>query len=727
MGLQIDLHAKLKEYFGFDSFKGNQEAIIKNVLAGNNTFVLMPTGGGKSLCYQLPALLLEGTAIIISPLIALMKNQVDAMRSFSAAEGIAHFLNSSLSKNEILNVKEDILSGKTKMLYVAPESLTKESNVEFLKKIKISFFAVDEAHCISEWGHDFRTEYRRIRPIVEEIGRAPIIALTATATPKVQNDIQKNLDMMDAQVFKSSFNRPNLYYEVRPKQGDITKDIIKFIKNHEGKSGIIYCLSRKKVEELAEILCINGIKAAPYHAGMDAATRSTNQDKFLMEEIDVIVATIAFGMGIDKPDVRFVIHYDIPKSLEGYYQETGRAGRDGGEGICLTYYSFKDIQKLEKFMQGKPIAEQEIGKQLLMETVAYAETSQCRRKVLLHYFGENYTEDNCGNCDNCLYPKKEFEGKEYVCDALQLVNDVKEKFKIEHLVNILVGEADNAVKAYKHDELELFGSGADQNKQFWTMVYRRALVAGFIEKDIEQYGVIKLTPEGQQFLKKPHSFMLMEDHNFDENDDDDKIQEKGGVSALDSTLFSILKDLRKKIAKTNNLPPYVIFQDPSLEDMCTNYPITIEELSNIQGVGAGKAQKYGKEFVEVIKQYVEDNEIERAQDMVVKTVANKSKFKVYIIQNIDRQIDLEDIASTLGLTYDELIKEMEAIVFSGTKLNIDYYLNQILDADQQEEIMDYFMEATTDNISEAFDAFEGDYSEEDLRLMRLKHHSKHGN
>ncbi len=727
MGLQIDLHAKLKEYFGFDSFKGNQEAIIKNVLAGNNTFVLMPTGGGKSLCYQLPALLLEGTAIIISPLIALMKNQVDAMRSFSAAEGIAHFLNSSLSKNEILNVKEDILSGKTKMLYVAPESLTKESNVEFLKKIKISFFAVDEAHCISEWGHDFRTEYRRIRPIVEEIGRAPIIALTATATPKVQNDIQKNLDMMDAQVFKSSFNRPNLYYEVRPKQGDITKDIIKFIKNHEGKSGIIYCLSRKKVEELAEILCINGIKAAPYHAGMDAATRSTNQDKFLMEEIDVIVATIAFGMGIDKPDVRFVIHYDIPKSLEGYYQETGRAGRDGGEGICLTYYSFKDIQKLEKFMQGKPIAEQEIGKQLLMETVAYAETSQCRRKVLLHYFGENYTEDNCGNCDNCLYPKKEFEGKEYVCDALQLVNDVKEKFKIEHLVNILVGEADNAVKAYKHDELELFGSGADQNQQFWTMVYRRALVAGFIEKDIEQYGVIKLTPEGQQFLKKPHSFMLMEDHNFDENDDDDKIQVKGGVSALDSTLFSILKDLRKKIAKTNNLPPYVIFQDPSLEDMCTNYPITIEELSNIQGVGAGKAQKYGKEFVEVIKQYVEDNEIERAQDMVVKTVANKSKFKVYIIQNIDRQIDLEDIASTLGLTYDELIKEMEAIVFSGTKLNIDYYLNQILDADQQEEIMDYFMEATTDNISEAFDAFEGDYSEEDLRLMRLKLHSKHGN
>ncbi len=727
MGLQIDLHAKLKEYFGFDNFKGNQEAIIKNVLAGNNTFVLMPTGGGKSLCYQLPALLLEGTAIIISPLIALMKNQVDAMRSFSEAEGVAHFLNSSLTKNEILSVKEDILSKKTKMLYVAPESLTKESNVEFLKKIKISFFAVDEAHCISEWGHDFRTEYRKIRPIVEEIGKAPIIALTATATPKVQNDIQKNLDMMDAQVFKSSFNRTNLYYEVRPKQGDVTKDIIKFIKNHEGKSGIVYCLSRKKVEELAEVLCINGIKAAPYHAGMDATTRSSNQDKFLMEEVDVIVATIAFGMGIDKPDVRFVIHYDIPKSLEGYYQETGRAGRDGGEGICLTYYSYKDIQKLEKFMQGKPIAEQEIGKQLLMETVAYAETSLCRRKVLLHYFGENYEQENCGCCDNCLYPKKEFEGQEYITDVLQLVADVKERFKIEHLVNILMGEADTAIKSYKHDELELFGEGADKNKQFWTMVYRRALVAGFIEKDIEQYGVIKLTDEGQKYLNKPYSFMLMEDHNFEDNDDEEKLQEKGGVSALDSTLFAILKDLRKKIAKTNNLPPYVIFQDPSLEDMCTNYPITIDELANIQGVGAGKAQKYGKEFIEVIKQYVEDNEIERAQDMVVKTVANKSKFKVYIIQNIDRKIDLEDIASALSLSFDELIKEMEAIVFSGTKLNIDYYLNQILDEEQQEEIMDYFMEASSDNISEAFDEFDGDYAEEDLRLMRLKLHSKHGN
>ena len=727
MGVQIDLHARLKEFFGFDNFKGNQEAIIKNVLDGNNTFVLMPTGGGKSLCYQLPALILEGTAIIISPLIALMKNQVDAMRSFSDIKGIAHFLNSSLSKSEILNVKEDILNGKTKMLYVAPESLTKESNIEFLKKIKISFFAVDEAHCISEWGHDFRTEYRRIRPIVEEIGEAPIIALTATATPKVQSDIQKNLDMMDAKVFKSSFNRANLYYEIRPKHGDITKDIIKFIKSHEGKSGIIYCLSRKRVEELAEVLQLNGIKAAPYHAGMDASNRHGNQDKFLMEDVDIIVATIAFGMGIDKPDVRFVIHYDIPKSLEGYYQETGRAGRDGGEGICLTYYSYKDIQKLEKFMQGKPIAEQEIGKQLLLETVSYAETSLCRRKVLLHYFGEVYKEDNCGCCANCLHPKKEFEGKEYVIDAIQLVNDVKEKFKIEHLVNILIGESDVAIKSYKHDELELFGSGSEKDRPFWTMVYRRALIRRFIEKDIEQYGVIKLTKEGHTFLKKPEDFMLMEDHNFEEEEGYEKSQEKGGISALDSVLFSILKDLRKKIAKTNNLPPYIIFQDPSLEEMCTNYPITIDELANIQGVGAGKAHKYGQEFIEVIKQHVEDNEIERAQDMVVKTVANKSKFKVYIIQNIDRQINLVDIASALVLSYGELIKEMEAIVFSGTKLNIDYFIDEILDDEQQEEILDYFMEANSDNISDAFDEFEGDYAEEDIRLMRLKLHSKHGN
>ena len=719
-----DLLAKLKEYFGFESFKGNQEAISANLLEGNDTFVLMPTGGGKSLCYQLPSLLMDGTAIVISPLIALMKNQVDAMRNFSEDDGIAHFLNSSLNKAAIAQVKKDVVSGKTKLLYVAPESLTKESNIEFLRKVKISFFAVDEAHCISEWGHDFRTEYRKIRPIVDQIGKAPIIALTATATPKVQHDIQKNLDMLDAKVFKSSFNRPNLYYEVPPKV-DPTKDIIKFIKNNEGKSGIIYCLSRKKVEELTEILCVNGIKAAAYHAGMDAATRSANQDKFLLEEVNVIVATIAFGMGIDKPDVRFVIHYDIPKSLEGYYQETGRAGRDGGEGYCLTFYSYKDIQKLEKFMQGKPIAEQEIGKQLLMETVSYAETSLCRRKVLLHYFGENYDEDNCGNCDNCLFPKKEFEGKEYLLDALNAVLETKEKFKVEHLVKILMGESDSLIKSYKHDELESFGVGSEKTPQFWNMVFRRALISNYIEKDIEQYGVIKLTPAGQEFLKHPKSFMLTEDHNFEESEE--KLQEKGGVSALDNTLFAILKDLRKKIAKTNNLPPYVIFQDPSLEDMCINYPITLEELANIQGVGTGKAQKYGKEFVDVIKQYVEDNEIERAQDLVVKTVANKSKFKVYIIQNIDRQIDLEDIASAEGLTFEELIKEMEAIVFSGTKLNIDYYLNQILDEDQQQEIMDYFMEAKSDNIADAYDEFEGDYSEEDLRLMRLKLHSKHGN
>ncbi|MDR2413650.1 MAG: DNA helicase RecQ [Odoribacteraceae bacterium] len=724
MGTKIDLHAKLKTYFGFDNFKGNQEAIIRNVLAGKNIFVLMPTGGGKSLCYQLPALILEGTSIVISPLIALMKNQVDAMRAFSETEGVAHFMNSSLNKTEIIKVKEDVVSGKTKLLYVAPESLTKESNVEFLRKIHISFFAVDEAHCISEWGHDFRTEYRRIRPIVEQIGRAPIIALTATATPKVQHDIQKNLDMLDALVFKSSFNRPNLYYEVRPKI-EPAKEIIKYIKNNEGKSGIIYCLSRKRVEELTELLNVNGIKAAAYHAGMDPIARSTNQDRFLMEEVNVIVATIAFGMGIDKPDVRFVIHYDIPKSLEGYYQETGRAGRDGGEGICLTFYSYKDIQKLEKFMQGKPVAEQEIGKQLLLETVSYAESSLCRRKVLLHYFGENYPDENCGSCDNCLYPKKEFEGKEFLLDALHVVMEVREKFKVDHLVNILTGESDSNIKSYRHDELDVFGIGCEKSAQFWNMVFRRALIGGLIEKDIEQYGVIKLTQAGHNFMKRPKNFMLMEDHNFDESEE--KMHDKGGVSALDNTLFAILKDLRKKIAKKHELPPYVIFQDPSIEDMCIHYPIMIEELANIQGVGVGKAQKYGKEFVEVIKKYVEDNEIERAQDMVVKTVINKSKFKVHIIQNIDRKIELEDIALAEGLSFEELIKEMEAIVFSGTKLNLDYHINRILDEDQQAEIFAYFMEATSDNISEAYEEFGGDYSEDDLRLMRLKFHSKHGN
>ena len=719
MGLQINLHAKLKEYFGFDHFKGNQEAIIKNVLAGNNTFVLMPTGGGKSLCYQLPALLLEGTAIIISPLIALMKNQVDAMRSFSAAEGVAHFLNSSLTKNEILNVKEDILSGKTKMLYVAPESLTKESNVEFLKKIKISFFAVDEAHCISEWGHDFRTEYRKIRPIVEEIGKAPIIALTATATPKVQNDIQKNLDMMDAQVFKSSFNRPNLYYEVRPKQGDVTKDIIKFIKNHEGKSGIIYCLSRKKVEELAEVLSINGIKAAPYHAGMDASTRSTNQDRFLMEEVDVIVATIAFGMGIDKPDVRYVIHYDIPKSLEGYYQETGRAGRDGGEGQCIAFYAYKDLQKLEKFMQGKPVAEQEIGKQLLLETAAYAETSVCRRKVLLHYFGEEYLEENCGNCDNCLNPKKKVEAKELLSAVLEVVGTLKEKFKAEYIVNMLVGNETSEIQSYKHNELEIFGSGSDEEEKTWNAVIRQALIAGYLAKDIENYGLLKITEKGREFIKKPVSFKITEDNEFDE--EEEEVPVRGGAAcAVDPALFSMMKDLRKKLSKRLEVPPFVIFQDPSLEAMATTYPVTLEELQNIPGVGAGKAKRYGKEFIELIKRHVEENEIERPEDLRVRTVANKSKLKVSIIQRIDRKVALDEIAMTNGLEFNELLDEIEAIVYSGTRINIDYFLNDVMDEDHIDDIYEYFKDSETDDLEDAIEELGGDDTEEEIRLVRIK-------
>ena len=726
MGLQINLHAKLKEYFGFDHFKGNQEAIIKNVLAGNNTFVLMPTGGGKSLCYQLPALLLEGTAIIISPLIALMKNQVDAMRSFSAAEGVAHFLNSSLTKNEILNVKEDILSGKTKMLYVAPESLTKESNVEFLKKIKISFFAVDEAHCISEWGHDFRTEYRKIRPIVEEIGKAPIIALTATATPKVQNDIQKNLDMMDAQVFKSSFNRPNLYYEVRPKQGDVTKDIIKFIKNHEGKSGIIYCLSRKKVEELAEVLSINGIKAAPYHAGMDASTRSTNQDRFLMEEVDVIVATIAFGMGIDKPDVRYVIHYDIPKSLEGYYQETGRAGRDGGEGQCIAFYAYKDLQKLEKFMQGKPVAEQEIGKQLLLETAAYAETSVCRRKVLLHYFGEEYLEENCGNCDNCLNPKKKVEAKELLSAVLEVVGTLKEKFKAEYIVNMLVGNETSEIQSYKHNELEVFGSGSDEEEKTWNAVIRQALIAGYLAKDIENYGLLKITEKGKEFIKKPVSFKITEDNEFDE--EEEEVPVRGGAAcAVDPALFSMMKDLRKKLSKRLEVPPFVIFQDPSLEAMATTYPVTLEELQNIPGVGAGKAKRYGKEFIELIKRHVEENEIERPEDLRVRTVANKSKLKVSIIQRIDRKVALDEIAMTNGLEFNELLDEIEAIVYSGTRINIDYFLNDVMDEDHIDDIYEYFKDSETDDLEDAIEELGGDYTEEEIRLVRIKFLSEMAN
>ncbi len=729
IGADISLTNYLNQYFGFSSFKGNQEVIIRNVLAGNDTFVLMPTGGGKSLCYQLPALIMDGTAIIISPLIALMKNQVDSMRSFSVDDGVAHFLNSSLNKTQIQKVKQDILAGKTKMLYVAPESLTKEENIVFLKQVNISFYAIDEAHCISEWGHDFRPEYRRIRPIINEIGNAPLIALTATATPKVQHDIQKNLGMLDASVFKSSFNRSNLYYEVRPKI-NVSKEIIKYIKNNAGKSGIIYCLSRKKVEELAEVLKVNGIKALPYHAGMDSNTRSDNQDKFLMEEVDVIVATIAFGMGIDKPDVRFVIHYDIPKSLEGYYQETGRAGRDGGEGQCITFYSYKDIQKLEKFMQGKPVAEQEIGKQLLLETVSYAETSVCRRKMLLHYFGEEFHEENCNCCDNCLNPKTQFEGKEFLLMLLETILMVKEKFKGEHVANILLGNNTTAIKSYKHNKLETFGEGAEKDIRFWNAIIRQALVMRFIQKDIENYGLLLLTEKGHEFMKDPHDVMFTQDHEYEEVDDDDANVNpgaKGGTA--DEELFAMLKDLRKKLAKKKNLPPFVIFQDPSLEDMSIQYPTSIDELQHITGVGAGKAKRYGKEFVDLIKAYVEDKEIIRPQDMVVKSVANKSLLKVFIIQSIDRKMDLEDIAEAKSLDMSELLNEIEAIVNSGTKLNIDYYINKVVDEDKQEEIFEYFRdEAETESIEEALAALgEEDYNEEEIRLMRIRFISELGN
>lgn len=726
---ELSLKEYLNKYFGFNTFKGNQEAIIHNVLSGNDTFVLMPTGGGKSLCYQLPALILDGTAIIISPLIALMKNQVDSMRTFVLEEGIAHFMNSSLNKTQLQKVRQDVTNGITKMLYVAPESLTKEENILFLKQIKISFYAIDEAHCISEWGHDFRPEYRRIRPIINEIGTAPIIALTATATPKVQHDIQKNLGMLNASVFKSSFNRPNLYYEVRPKVNAV-KEIIKYIKSNPGKSGIIYCLSRKKVEEMAEILKINGIKALPYHAGMDAATRSENQDKFLMEEVDVIVATIAFGMGIDKPDVRFVIHYDIPKSLEGYYQETGRAGRDGGEGQCITFYSYKDIQKLEKFMQGKPVSEQEIGKQLLLETVSYAESSMCRRKTLLNYFGEEYNEENCNSCDNCLHPKTQFEGKEELQMVLETVLAVNQKFKADHIVNILLGNVTAAVKSYKHNQLDTFGEGAEKNSRFWNSIIRQALVMKFLDKDIENYGLLFITPKGQEFLDKPTDVLFTLDHEYEEADDDESIgmpMDRSG--AVDDELLAMLKDLRKKMAKKKNLPPFVIFQDPSLEDMAIQYPITIEELHSITGVGAGKAKRFGQEFVELIKAYVEDKDIIRPQDMVVKSVATKSLLKVYIIQSIDRKMDLEDIANAKNLEMDELLNEIEAIVNSGTKINLDYYINQVIDEDKQEEIFDYFRnEAETESLEEALVALgDEDYTEEEIRLMRIKFLSEMGN
>ena len=726
MAKKDKLTEALKKHFGFDTFKGNQKAIIENVLAGNDTFVLMPTGGGKSLCYQLPSLLMEGTAIVVSPLIALMKNQVDAMRNFSEEDGVAHFINSSLSKSAIDQVKEDILSGKTKLLYVAPESLTKEENVEFLRQVKISFYAVDEAHCISEWGHDFRPEYRRIRPIINEIGKRPLIALTATATPKVQHDIQKNLGMTDAAVFKSSFNRVNLYYEVRPKTANVDRDIIKFIKSNEGKSGIIYCLSRKKVEEFADILKANGIKALPYHAGIDSQVRSANQDAFLMEQVDVIVATIAFGMGIDKPDVRYVIHYDIPKSLEGYYQETGRAGRDGGEGHCLAFYSYKDLQKLEKFMQGKPVAEQEIGKQLLLETAAYAETSVCRRKVLLHYFGEEYPEDNCGNCDNCLNPKKQVEAKELLGAVLEVISTLKEKFKAEYIVNMLVGNETSEIQSYKHNELEVFGSGQDEDEKIWNAVIRQALIAGYLEKDIENYGLLKITPKGKEFMKKPVSFKITEDHEFEE--EEEEIPVRGGAScAVDPVLYSMMKDLRKKLSKRLEVPPFVIFQDPSLEAMATTYPITLEELQNIPGVGAGKAKRYGAEFIALIKRHVEENEIERPEDLRVKTVANKSKLKVSIVQSIDRKVALDDIAVSKGLEFGELLDEVEAIVYSGTRINIDYFLNDVMDEDHIEDIYEYFKDSETDDLEEAIEELGGDYTEEEIRLVRIKFLSEMAN
>ncbi len=716
----------LKQHFGFDKFKGNQEEIMLSLLEGNDVFVLMPTGGGKSLCYQLPSLLMGGTAIVISPLIALMKNQVDAMRNFSADDGVAHFLNSSLNKSAVDQVKADVVSGKTKLLYVAPESLTKEENIEFLKTVPISFYAVDEAHCISEWGHDFRPEYRRIRPIINEIQQRPVIALTATATPKVQHDIQKNLGMTDAVVFKSSFNRANLYYEIRPKTSTIDRDIIKYIKAREGKSGIIYCLSRKKVEELAELLKVNNIRALPYHAGMDSATRSANQDAFLLEQVDVIVATIAFGMGIDKPDVRYVIHYDMPKSLEGYYQETGRAGRDGGEGACLTFYSAKDLKKLEKFMQGKPVAEQEIGRHLLQETASYAESSVCRRKTLLHYFGEEYSEENCGNCDNCLNPKKQVDAKEDLCAVMETIMALKEKFKAEHIIDVVVGRETNDIKTYKHNELEVFGCGQGTDRKFLNSVIRQATIAGYLDRDVENFGLIRLTDKGKKYYKKPTAFKVVEDNDFSEAEEE--IVVKSGAScAVDPELYSILKDLRKKIAKHLNLPPYVIFQDPSLEAMATTYPITIEELANITGVGAGKAKRYGEEFIKVIKTHVEENEIERPEDLRVRSVANKSRIKISIIQAIDRKIDLDELANSKCMEFGELLDEIEAIVYAGTKININYFINEVIDDDHQEDIFEYFKEADSDSLNEAIKELGNDYSEEEIRLMRIKFLSEMGN
>ena len=726
MAGKLNLTNTLKKYFGFDTFKGDQEQIIQNLLDGNDTFVLMPTGGGKSLCYQLPSLVMEGVAIVISPLIALMKNQVDAMRNYSEEDGIAHFINSSLSKSAIDQVKADILNGKTKLLYVAPESLTKEENVEFLKSVKISFYAVDEAHCISEWGHDFRPEYRRIRPIINMIGQAPIIALTATATQKVREDIKKILGMPDAKEFKSSFNRSNLYYEVRRKTNDIDKDIIKFIKANAGKSGIIYCLSRKKVEELAEILKANGINASAYHAGMDSSARSAVQDDFIKENIDVIVATIAFGMGIDKPDVRFVIHYDMPKSLEGYYQETGRAGRDGGEGQCVAFYSNKDMQKLRKFMQGKPVSEKDVSDELLKETEAYAESSVCRRKSLLHYFGETYAEENCGNCDNCLNPKKQVEAQDSLCAVIETIMAVKENFKSDYIIDILLGKETSEVLAHRHEELEVFGSGENEEEKTWNAIIRQALIAGYLSKDVENYGLLKVTSAGHKFLKKPVSFKIVEDTDFDEEEDEAPVR-GGGSCAVDPALYSMLKDLRKKMSKKLDVPPYVIFQDPSLEAMATTYPVTLEELQNIPGVGSGKAKRYGQEFCVLIKKHCEENEIERPEDLRVRTVANKSKIKVSIIQAIDRKVALDDIAMSKGLEFGELLDEVEAIVYSGTRLNIDYFLDEIMDEDHMLDIYDYFKESTTDKIDDAMDELGDDYTEDEIRLVRIKFISEMAN